>query len=157
MPTQVGTYTIADLLAARFSSAAQFGMDTIRQVLDADLAAHNTIVNQMVSEMCELTTDRQRIYGTSATGEMIEVDELGRAPGQKTTPGASVAFPMKLFQFNVGWTRKYMETRTPADIAMAVLGSEKAHLRAIQRQIKLALFGATNYTFTDHLVDNVTL
>jgi len=89
MPT--GTYDINDLLAVRFQSAAEFGLDTIRQTLEADIAAHNAIVMQMVSELCEVTTDRQRIYGTSAGGEMVEVDEYGRSQTQAPVTGASVA------------------------------------------------------------------
>lgn len=152
-----GVHDISDLLAARFQSVAEFGLNTIEQVLAADLAAHNTIVMEMVSDLCEPTTDRQRIYGTSASGDMTEVDEYGAAPTKKATTGATVGFPLKLFQFNVGWTAKWMQTKTPADMAGMVLAGEKAHLREIQRQIKKALFLSANYTHVDHLVDNVSL
>ena len=50
-----------------------------------------------------------------------------------------------------------MKTATPADIAQKQLNAQKAHKMEIERQIKLAVFGATNYDFVDHLVDNVTL
>ncbi len=155
--TVTGTYDISALLAARHQSAADFGLETIQEVLRADLEAHNAIVTEMISEMCEVTTDRQRIYGTSARGEMVEVDEYGRAPTQRPLTGASVGFPLRLFQFAIGWTEKFMQTRTPADMAQAVLGAEAAHLRAIQREIKRAVFLSSNYTFRDHLVDNVDL
>jgi len=157
MANVTGTYDISSLLAARFQSVAEFGLDTIQQVLAADIAAHNAIVNQMVNEMAELTTERQRIYGTSTDGDMIEVDELGRAPTQKAVTGATVGFPLKNFQFPLGWTQKWMATKTPADMAMMTQAAEKAHLRAIQREIKRAIFASTNYTHTDHLVDNVAL
>lgn len=157
MSTITGTYDISALLATRNASAAEFGLDTIQEVLQADIAAHNEIVTEMVSELCEVTADRQRVYGTSAAGEMVEVDEYGRAPTQRPLTGASVGFPLKLFQFSIGWTRKWFETRTPADMAQAVLGAEAAHLRAIQREIKRAVFLSSNYTFRDHLVDNVSL
>lgn len=157
MATQTGMNDISTLLAARFQSVAEFGMNTVQRILEADIAAHNQIVSEMVGEMAELTTDRQRIYGTSASGEMIEVDEYGRAPTQRPLPGSTVGFPLRAFQFPIGWTEKYMQTRTPADVAQAVLGAEKAHLRAIQREIKRAIYGAANYTYKDHLVDNVSL
>lgn len=152
-----GVHDISDLLAARFQSVAEYGMNTIVEVLQSDIAAHNTIVMEMLSDMCEPTTDRQRIYGTSASGDMTEVDEYGKAPTKKATTGATVGFPLKLYQFNVGWTAKWMQTRTPADMATAVLAAEKAHLRELQRQIKRAIFLSANYTFIDHLVDKVSL
>jgi len=111
----------------------------------------------MVGEMCEISADRQRIYGASAEGEMVEVDEYGRAPGQRATPGSTVGFPMQLFQYNLGWTRKYLETATPADLAIRIQAAEKAHLRRIQKSIRSALFLSANYTFVDHLVDKVSL
>ncbi len=157
MTTITGTHDIASLKAARFQSAAEFGLDTIQAVLEADVAAHNEIVNDMMEEMCEITTDRQRLYGTSADGDMIEVDEYGRGPTQKPTTGATVGFPLKLFQFPIGWTEKWMQTHTPADMATAVEAAEQAHLRAIQREIKKAIYLSSNYTHRDHLVDNVDL
>lgn len=155
MPT--GTYDINSLLAVRFQSAAEFGLDTIRQVLEADIAAHNAIVMQMVSELCEVTTDRQRIYGTSAAGEMVEVDEYGRSQTQAPVTGSSVGFPLKLFQYAIGWTGKWMQTNTPADMAQRTLNAEKAHLKAITREIKKAIYLSSNYSFSDFLVDGVAL
>ena len=132
-------------------------MDTITRILAADLAAHNAIVQDMISELCEVGTDRQRIYGTSTTGDMIEVDEYGRAPTQKALPGSTVGFPLKKYQFALGWTSDYMKKATPADLAIRQQGAEQAHLRAIQRAIKLALFDDTNYTFVDYMNDSVSL
>lgn len=152
-----GTHDISTLLATRHSSAAAFGLDTIQAVLAADVAAHNRIVTEMVGGLCDVTTDRQRKYGTSASGEMAEVDEYGRSATQVSRPGATCGFPMRLFQFGLGWTSKWFETHTPADMATAIQNAEKAHLRRVQREIKRAIFGATNFTFNDFLVDNVDL
>lgn len=157
MAQVTGNSDITSLLAARFQSVAEYGLDTIQRVLQDDIDAHNAIVTEMVSEMCEPTTDRQRIYGTSADGEMNEVDEFGKAPTQQNKTGATVGFPLRSFQFNVGWTAKWMQTQTPADMATMVLAAEKAHLRAIQTQLKKAIYLSANYTFNDHLVDKVDL
>lgn len=157
MAQVTGTFDIASLLAARFQSAAEFGLDTIERVLQADIDAHNTIVQEMVGDMCELTTDRQRIYGTSVGGEMNEVDEYGRASTQRDVPGSTVGFPLSGFQFNIGWTDKFLKTATPEDMAIATQAAEKAHLRRIQRQVKRAIYLSANYTFRDHLVDKVDL
>lgn len=152
-----GTHDISTLLATRYQSAADYGQDKIAAVLAADVAAHNAVMMEMVSDICEVTTDRQRRYGTSISGEMVEVDEYGRAQTQVAKPGATVGFPLRLNQFAIGWTEKWMQTHTPADMAIATQNAQKAHMRAVVRDIKRALYGATNYTFYDHLVDNVEL
>lgn len=157
MAPTIGTYTLADLLEVRFSSVNDFGMTTIEQVLREDLAAHNAIVNEMLAGMAAFTTDTQDIYGTGSGGEMIEVDEFGRSETQKPSLGSTTAYPLRLFQYAAGWTRKYMQQATPADLAQRQLDAEKAHLKAIRRDIKRALFGATNYTFNDFLINNVAL
>lgn len=157
MAPQVGTYTLADLLAVRFQSVNEFGMNTVVQVLEADRAAHNAIVNDMMAELAITTTDTQAVYGTGSTGEMIEVDEFGRSETQKAAPGSTVAFPLRKYQFAAGWTMDFLEEATPADLAQRQLDAEKAHLKTIRRDIKRAIFGATNYTFSDYLVNNVSL
>ncbi|HSW29289.1 MAG TPA: hypothetical protein VLH75_07305 [Longimicrobiales bacterium] len=157
MAKKTGSLTIADLLAARFQSVAEYGEDTVQDVLAADIAAHNLITTQMLTELCEITTDRQALSGSSLSGEMVEVDEHGRAPTQRDRPGSTVGFPLKLYQFNVGWTRKWLEGATPADLAIKTQGAEKAHLRRIQTDIKKAVYESANYTHRDHLVDDVDL
>ena len=157
MAQVTGTNDISTLLAARFQSVAAFGLTTIEKILQADIAAHNTIMTELVSEMCEVTTDRQRIYGTSADGDMNEVDEMGRASTQVNRPGATVGFPLRLFQYNLGWTAKWMQTKTPADMATMVLAAEKAHRRKVNVEIKKAVYASSNFTFNDHLVDKVDL
>jgi hypothetical protein len=157
MAINTGTHDISTLLATRFSSAADYGLDTITQVLQNDLAAWNATVVEMVGQMCDVTNDRQRKYGTSANGQMAEVDEYGKAPTQRALPGATVGFPLRKFQFNLGWTADFLLQATPADLATMQLNAQKAHWREIQRQIKKAIYITANYTYNDHLVDNVDL
>lgn len=157
MPANTGTLTIQDLLAVQHQSAIEFGLDTIQQVLEADIAAHNAIVQDMIGTLCEFTTDRQRIYGASQDGELQEVDELGRPQAHQPQPGSEVGFPLRKFMRALGWTSTYFKIATPEDIARAVLGIEKAHLKALQTQIKYAIFRTTNYSYKDHLVDDFVL
>jgi hypothetical protein len=153
----VGSYDISTLLAVTAQSVKKFGVDTVAQVLQADLDAHNSIMGMMINELCEVSTDALRVYGASSTGEMLEVDEYGRAPTQKVPNGATVGFPLRAHQYGVGWTRKFLETATPADLAKRQLDAEIAHKKAIVSQIRKAIFLKTNYTFRDFLVDNVDL
>lgn len=159
MPPQVGTYDIATLLETRFDSqsAIDFGLDTLAEVVQRDVDAHNAVVREMVIELAEPSTDRLRTYGTGVSGEMIEVDEFGRSETQVAAPGSNVAFPLRLFQYGVGWTRKYMERATVRDIALQTAAAQKAHLRRIRYDIKRALFLSSNYTYNDHLIDRVNL
>ncbi len=152
-----GMLTIDSLLAVENRSAAEFGLDTIAQVLQADLDAHNGIVNDMMGELCEVSADRQRIYGASQEGDMDEVDEFGRARSQQVTPGSQVGFPLRKFTRALGWTSTWFKVHTPADMARAVQGIEKAHLKRLQNEIKTAVFRATNYSYNDHLIDKFTL
>jgi len=155
MPT--GTYTIADLLATKNQSAAAFGLDNIQQVLDADLTAFNAIVDEFAGEVAEVTQDRQRIYGSSTDGDMVEVDEFGKAPTQNAGVGSQVAFPLRKYQYAVGWTNDWFKRHTPADMAVQIQDSQKASLKQLNRSIAKAIFGSSNYTITDRFVDNVSL
>ncbi len=157
MTQTTGMVSITDLLAVRHQSVAEFGMDTVARVLQADIDAHNVITGEMIADLAEPTADRQRISGASGDGEMNETDEFGNAPTQKTGNSATVAFPLRGYQFNLGWTRKFLENATPADLAQMVLNAEKADLRGIQKGIKQAVYLSANYNFVDRLVDRVTL
>lgn len=152
-----GTHDISTLLAARDQSVADFGLDKILPIIQSELARHNEIVTTLVSDLATFTTDRQRKYGISVGGDMYEVDEYGRAPTQVSKPGATVGFPLKLFQYAIGWTQKWFDTKTPADMAIAVQGGERAHLRMLSRELKRAFMLSSNYTWDDFLVDGVDL
>lgn len=157
MPIRTGTHDINDLLATRFQSVAEFGMDTIQAVLAAELVAHNRIVDELLMEFTAPTTDRQRIYGTSIAAQMTEVDEYGRSATRKQRPGATVGFPLRRYQHAVGWTELWMQIKTPADMAIAFQQGERAHLAALRRETRRAFYVSSNYTFRDFLVDNVDL
>jgi len=152
-----GTHDISTLLASRDTSAAEFGLNNILPIINGELARHNAIVTTLVNDLATFTTDRQRKYGISVAGDMHEVDEYGRAPTQVSKPGATVGFPLKMFQYALGWTRKWFELHTPADMVIAVQGGERAHLRMYSREIKRAFLLSGNYTWDDFLVDGVDL
>lgn len=147
MPT--GTHTVADLQSITTQTAVDYGLDAINDVLQADLAAHNAVVDSMVMDLAETSTDRERIYGASADATMLRSDEYDRGVTVKAGAGSNVGFPLYKFVKDVGWTRDYMLQATPAQIANTVLAIQTAHVRAIRAELQRAIFGATNYTVRD--------
>lgn len=148
---RTGTYSFEDLLANRYQSPMAFGLDNIEPTLTAELAAHNAVVESMITELAEVTTDAQQVYGAAVGGDMIEVDEFGDAPTQKAAPGSTVAFRLGRFQHNLGWTEEFMLKGTVADMAIKTRNAEIAHKKAIVRGMKRAIYRATNETFVDVL------
>ena len=155
MPT--GTHDISSLLAANNQSVAEFGTDNVAAILAADRAVHNRIASELTADLAEETTDRQRASGVSSTGTMLEVDEYGRAPTQKAGVPVTLGFPLRLYQWPVGWTRRYLLRATPKDLAIAQQNAQVAHLRTLVREIKKSFFLSANYTVADRLTDNVSL
>lgn len=147
-----GTYTVADLASITSTTAVEFGLEEIRATLARDLAAHNAVVDSMVTELAESTTDRERIYGASSSGDMLEADEYDRSVTVKGAAGSNVGFPLKKFVIGIGWTYDYMLQATPAQIANTVLDVQQRHTRAISRELRKALFLSANYTSRDRFV-----
>lgn len=157
MTKYIGTYSLEDLLAQRFVPASQFGFDNIARAIQAYLDWLNAQVADQISMIAETTTDVRRVYGASEEGEMNEVDELGVARTQRDTQGAEIDFPLRKFSRSTGWTADFMARATPADLATRVLGFQTAYLTRFRNELKAALFGNANYSFTDKLGDGTTL
>jgi hypothetical protein len=151
MAQRTGTYTLEDLLAARFSvvRAVEFGVDTLVDVLQADLAVHNAIMEELLGEFADPTFDIFRRQGTSIDGEFNEVDEIGRTPTQKVQPGQTVGFPLRKFQHAIGWSQDYQDRATVQDFAQSQLNAQKAHRRLVARELRKALYNSLNYTWVD--------
>jgi hypothetical protein len=152
-----GTYSIDDLIAMRFANAKKFGFENIAEVLQIDIDAHNTIVGSMMTDLCEVTMDARRLYGSTGGGTMTEVDPLGKASTRSERPGSAVCFPLRDYQYATGFATKWLENATVADVAIKQKNAEAAHLREVRKQIAKAIFNNANSTFNDFLVDNIPL
>lgn len=158
MALKVGTFDVANTFAARINSIptlAGANMDRVMQALDLELEAHNRIMLELVGELCNITTERLLVYGATSGGSMVKVDEYGRGPTQVAMPADTAGIPLHKYQYAVGWTTTWLKVSTPADLAVRVQQAQVADKKAIQYEIKTALFLSTNYSFTDHLVDGV--
>ena len=152
MATKTGTHDLTSLLANKQTMAADFGLDNIAAILQNDINAHNLIVNELFRELADTTSDRHRLAGGSVGGEMTDVDDYGRPPTQKEVPGATVGFPLHKRGYAIGWTRDWFQIHSPADMALATRAAQKAHLKALVRDMKRALFVTGNYTSRDRYV-----
>jgi hypothetical protein len=88
---------------------------------------------------------------------MVEVDEYGRAPTQIMSQPSPVGFPLRMFQYALGWTEKWLQLHTPNEMVVALQGAQKAHAIKVRREVQRALYLSANYSFTDFLVDKVPL
>jgi len=144
-----GTHTVADLQSITTQTAVDYGLVPIRDILQRDLDAYNMVVDDMLMELAEPSTDRERIYGASTSGEMLESDEFDRGLAVGPSAGSNVGFPLRKFVKNIGWTRDYMLQATPAQIANTMLAVQGMHTRALRRDLQNAIFGSANYTIRD--------
>lgn len=152
-----GTLSTLDTLAASQQTIAQYGEDRAFDAIEAARLAHNQILDTLMGDFVERTTDRQRRYGGAATMTMEKVDEFGRTDAQKVTAGVTLGFPLELFQESIQWTRKFMQNATTAELAANFTAAQDGHITRLRNEIQRALFRPTNYTFTDFLIDNVDL
>jgi len=148
---------MADMLKQQFVSPVALGLDTIQASLEADLAIHNRIMNDVMTIYGSTTADRRRRYGVAAQLEFLKADEFTRSHTQKVLTGSEVNFPMDGFQASIGWTAMFFKNKSVADLAQTQVAAKIGHALAVRRELQRAVFGATNYSVSDYRVDNVTL
>ena len=146
-----GTLSTLDTLAAVRQSVAQFGEDNAWAAIGAALVAHNDQAREIVGDLADRTNDVQRAYGTSDTKNMYELDQWGRPDAEKVTAGVTVGFPMRRYGQSLQWTLQFMRITTGQQLAAEIAAIMDADVRNLIRAAKVALFGATNYSFLDKL------
>lgn len=150
-----GTLMSWDTLAASLATVQNLGEDRVFEAIDQRLAVHNALVREKVDELVEFTDVQLARWGDVDTLTMEELSELGTPNAQKmTTTGLTVGFPLRLYGVTLQWTRTFFKNASGKEIANQVKAAEDADLRAIDYEIKRALFRPTNYTFTDRLSKN---
>jgi hypothetical protein len=152
-----GINSVEDLRAYRFASATELGLDTINAVITADLAETNAKMLDAIRLLAEPVTEQGRIYGTSYSVPMQEVDEFGEARSRKARPGSQVDFPMKRFTQTLSWTLDAFKRMTPAEMAEKYLAHRQGYNNEVVRQIKKAAYLKTNFSSVDQLTNGVTL
>lgn len=136
---------------------ADYGLDRAYQSIEVLLQAHNMITADLLADFVEITTDRQRRFGTPVLIQMQPLDQYGVPNAQKVQPGFTVGFPLRRFGCGLMWTKDFWEQATTVELAGQLQAVLTADARRIQYDIKNALFNPTSATFIDMLVDGVTL
>lgn len=152
-----GTLSTLDTLASSQQSVASFGEDRAFEGIAQLLAAHNLLLDDMLANFVETTTDRQRRYGGGSVGTMDEYDQFGRPDARKAAQGVTVGFPLRKFGESLQWTRDYFEVTTGAEFMGQIDQILLEDTNTIEQQIKRAIFTPTNATYNDRYVDNVAL
>jgi hypothetical protein len=147
-----GTNTSFETLAyARNTTVAQFGEDRAFDAIEMAFEAHNQQLNEMLSELCESSTDQLRAYGGPDTMAMEELDEFGTPDAQKVTAGVTVGFPCKYYGIGLQWTRLYFRGAMGSELAATATAAMDADVKMVKRDLARALFTPTNYSFIDRL------
>lgn len=150
-----GTLSTLDTLASSQQTIAEIGEDRAFAAVDMALAAHNLIMADMTAGLAEITSDRQRRYGTPAAMKMQELDEFGSPDAQKIGAGSIVGFPLRLYGDGLQWTRKFMQNATGQELAVQTTAMLDADALNNIQLIQKAIFSPINYTSDDKLVDNL--
>lgn len=157
MALKTGTLDISTLMAATNQTVADFGEDNIAEIINADNAAFSAVVTDALGDLASTTQERLKLVGSSLGGNAVEVDETGQGPTQKDAPGYFVGLPLRRIQFPIGWTQQWLKNAKAADVAIRNGIAQGAHLRRARYEMQRAIYTPTNTSFTDHLVDKVSL
>lgn len=153
-----GTLSTLDSLAASQQSLIQYGEDRAWSEVGVALDAHRAQMLGMMNGIMERTQDRQRRYGSAVSKQMQATDQMGRPQAQKAAAGVTLGFPLRDYTDAVQWDRKFMQTAGSAQQLAAEFDAMlDADTRLVMYEMKSALMGPVNYTFTDILVDNVDI
>lgn len=141
--------SINDLKAVTYASAAEFGIDTINKILSEDLVQYNAMLVEQMSYLAQAVTVQSKTYGTSGTLDMTEVDEFSQAVSKKASVGETVSFPIHVYQSVLGFTEKWMQLHTPAELVERYLQLRRGDSERMLLEVRKAIFNDTNFTQTD--------
>jgi len=158
-----GTLSIFDTIGGRRAAANDYiglyNPDTLYEQLSIFLAAHNRLMDEVMMDLVDPTTERFITWGSNAETTMMDGDEFSRPETQKVQVDPTLmGFPLKLKQVAYGVTQLFMETKTIGDLEQVVTACTDADIRDQLAAIRGALFNPTNnLTYKDRLVDNITI
>jgi len=148
-----GTLSTLDTLLSTFQSVLEFDETRLSDILTQYLEDYNRIMQTVLDDVVVRTTEKEDVYGTASSMEMVKTDQFGAPDAQKIGYGVVVGFPLESFQGTLQWTRKFFQTATVAEVTNQYLGLQVADRQRVINEAKRALLTPTNYTFNDYLVN----
>ena len=153
MPLQTlprtGTYEVNDLLGIETVTAAELGLDNIADAIRRYVGAWNGQVGEMMALLANQDTRARGVWGGQAEGKFREVEEYASSRTQKSGLPLENGWPIRKYDYTVGWTFDYLQTASAARIAQQTLQVRAADLANLRYQIARAIFRATEYPFVD--------
>ena len=156
MPS-IGVYTVQDLLATRFATAASIGLDRVNSILQAQLSYDNQYIVEMISDLADPVTVQQEVWGQYTSGEMDWVDEYGNGYAHKNQNGLTAAYPLYKFAYQLGWTDNYFKIATAAEVAKMYIELRDAYMRSVMGGMQRAFGRIANFAQIDALTNGVSL
>lgn len=154
---QYGTLSVLDDLSTVNETVAEFGEDVLAQRFATALAIHNEAFADMASDLVTVTDQYLLPAGGADTAIIDELDEWGAADASKPSAAGNLGLPLRIYGGALQWTRTWMETYSVARAASKLDAFAMADIQIFQRNIKRALFGATNTTgYHDRLQTGLT-
>lgn len=155
---QYGTLSFIDTLASIPQTIVEYGEDRLYQQFQDILDIHNRILQDMTSQLCENTTIRVTRYGSYTKAKFTKANEYSVPTAQKAAiTGDNLGFPLDPYEAAVQWTKKYMEKRTVAEMAVTFNAITDGDIDNVYGAIRNAIFTPTNYNFVDAEVDNYVI
>lgn len=154
---QYGTLSVLDDLATVNETVAGFGEEVLAQRFATALAIHNEAFADMASDLVTVTDQYLLPAGGADTAMIDELDEWGAADASKPTAAGNLGLPLRIYGGALQWTRTWMETYSVARAASKLDAFAMRDIQIFQRNVKRALFTATNTSsYFDRLQTGLT-
>jgi hypothetical protein len=145
-----GILTVADLLKQKNNSCVDYDISKIFAVIADDLKNYNSQVAEAMSAFCEKKDEQVTVFNTTTDRTFVEQDEFGIPVSKKGAAKWEVATGVRKWQTTLGWTKEYLQMKTPAELANAYNEIQIFDNKNIVRMIKQAIFNNANVTYTDN-------
>jgi hypothetical protein len=152
-----GTMFTFDALASSNKTVLEIGEKQAFDAIEAALAVHNALLDDVASNLATVSTRRSEVYGGNRKIKGEKVDQIGVVDAQKITAGATVDFPLDRLQYAVQWTFDAFDVLTGDELAAQFTAIEEGDVEDFRLDILKAIFQPTNYTTTDRFIDHTAL
>lgn len=124
--------------------------ESLYQLTTDIFAVYNRQMGDLIGLLAKPADTREYRYG-GATDlvAMHDLDEFGKPSSAKINGASTVAFPIKKWGRALGWNSAFFKTTTIRQFDNLVTGLLLGDRVRVIREIRSALFRATNYNFTD--------